>query len=537
MKTLQSVILVLCVGISYSHICLISPRQRGTMDISMPGSPTCTRHAEPCGGQAIETPKVAYLAGETAFFKWQQNLNHYESGYPGYMDIGVATTENSTEFTTLAVVTDKYVHRQDYQQNFTAIIKIPSIMCEHCVIRMRYNAHKPGETTFLQCADVKISLGSKSDNDLIFSPVHEESSSDRQKLLPLKRALRLRKYHQNLKSGESVADGAMKLYGIAYNPFEPGRSHYISIDTMTGQTEMVNEFKFGIDSPVSGSSQSEMFLLDEVLSIDYGRNTTNFLVHESGSRDDVAKQLYVVGTYNGSLVEYSDLFQFSGGAINALSWYTYGTSAAFRIQPAEKANSWYFEVGMIVDGAYKMGARIPDPEGLYVNFQWFETDVNNYHRTYALMGNENAPDELNSRIYIFDLYDSDFSKFVKYTELDVSKYTFMSIHSYPGSDELYAFSPGLWFDEPHSWYLVAVDPMSGAVTKKCDIAPAGIFQRHYGGSVNQGFSNNDGYLYHVLRVEGSDADIIVKIQPGTCQMSFSEPTNLRHIHSLQMPAM
>jgi hypothetical protein len=60
---------------------------------------------------------------------------------------------------------------------------------------------------------------------------------------------------------------------------------------------------------------------------------------------------------------------------------------------------------MIVDGAYKMGARIPDPEGLYVNFQWFETDVNNYHRTYALMGNENAPDELNSRIYIFDLYD------------------------------------------------------------------------------------------------------------------------------------
>lgn len=213
-------------------------------------------------------------------------------------------------------------------------------MCEHCVIRMRYNAHKPGETTFLQCADVKVNLGSNSDKNLKFSPDHEESSVDRQKLLPLKRALRLREYHQGLQA-EDVADGAMKLYGIAYNPFEPGRSHYISIDTMSGQTEMVNTFKFGIDTPATVStSQSEMFLLDEVLSIDYGRNTTNFLVHDSGDRDDVAKQLYVVGTYNGSLVQYSDLFKFTGGAINALSWYTFGTSAAFRIQPAETASKF-----------------------------------------------------------------------------------------------------------------------------------------------------------------------------------------------------
>ncbi|XP_053397775.1 uncharacterized protein LOC123553031 isoform X2 [Mercenaria mercenaria] len=533
MKQLRTVIVFACLGMACCHICLITPRQRGTMDISMPGSPTCTRHAEPCGGQDIETPKVTYMAGESAFFKWQQNLNHYESGYPGYMDIGIARSENSTDFTTLAVVTDKYVHRQDYQQNFT--VKIPSIMCDHCVVRMRYNAHKPGETTFLQCADIKISLGSKSHDGLKFSQNHEESRADKQKLWPLNRALRLRKLHQKLQKDDDT-ENAMKLYGIAYNPFEPQRSHYISIDTMSGQTEMVNSFKFGIDAPGTGNN-TKMFLLDEVLSIDYGRNTTNFLVHETGSRDDVAKRLYVVGTYNGSLVQYTDLFQFSGGAINGLSWYTYGTSAAFRIQPAETANNWYFEVGMLVDGGYKMAARIPKPEGLYVNFQWFETDVNNYHRTYTLMGNENAPDELNARIYIFDIYDSIFSKFVKYTELDVSKYTFMSMHSYPGSDELYAFSPGLWFDDPHAWYLVAINPMSGEVTKKCDIAPPGIFQRYYGGTVNQGSTNHGGYLYHVLRVDGSDADLIVKIHPGTCQMTFSEPTNLRHIHSLQMPAM
>lgn len=534
METLQTVILFASLGVICCHVCLITPRQRGTMDISKPGSPDCTRHAEPCGGQPIETPKVTYKAGETAFFKWQQNLNHYESGYPGYLDVGIAPSENSTDFKTLAVVTDKYVHRQDYQENMTAVIKIPIMICDHCVIRMRYNAHKPGESTFLQCADIKITFGDKSDDNLKFIHDQEHSRTDSLKLRPLKRALRLRRTVSKLHRLDS--DDKMKLYGIAYNPFAPGRSHYISVDTMTGQTEMVNSFNFGIDSPASGN-RSKMFLLDEILSIDYGRNTTNLIVHVTEDRDEVAKRLYVIGTYNGSLVQYSDLFKFNGGAINGLSWYTFGASAAFRIQPAETQNSWYFEAGVIVDGAYKMAARIPEPENLYVNFQWFETDVNNYHRVYALMGNENAPDELNTRIYIFDIYDSIFSKFVKYTELDVSKYTFMAMHSYPGSDELYAFSPGLWFDDPHAWYLVSVNPMTGEVTKKCDIAPPGIFQRFYGGSVNQGSSNQAGYLYHVLRVEGSDADMVVKIHPGTCQMSFSEATNLRHIHSLQMPAM
>lgn len=206
------------------------------------------------------------------------------------------------------------------------------MICDHCVIRMRYNAHKPGETTFLQCADVSIHLGADSKDNLRFIPNQEQSRIDKQKLRPLKRALRLRKTHQKLNSLDST--GNMKLYGIAYNPFEPGRSHYISIDTMTGQTEMVNSFKFGIDSPAEGS-QSNMFLLDEVLSIDYGRNTTNLIVHVTGDRDEVAKRLYVIGTYNGSLVQYADLFQYSGAAINGLSWYTYGSSAAFRIQPAE----------------------------------------------------------------------------------------------------------------------------------------------------------------------------------------------------------
>lgn len=62
---------------------------------------------------------------------------------------------------------------------------------------------------------------------------------------------------------------------------------------------------------------------------------------------------------------------------------------------------------------------------------------------------------------------------------------------------------------------------------------SGIFERYYGGSVNQGNNNQDGYLYHALRIQGSGANMIVAVNPSTCQVKFSDIVNLRHIHSLQ----
>lgn len=208
---------------------------------------------------------------------------------------------------------------------------MPIMICDHCVIRARYKANKPGETTFLQCADIKVTLGSKTDETFKFTPVEAHSVADEHKYQPLKRALQLQKSCQRAHKHDS-SDGTMKLYGIAYSEFQPQRSHYMSVDTVTGQIEVVNSFDFGIDTPVN---KSKMFVVDEVISVDYGKNTTNLIVQTTGIRDDVAKRLYVVGTYNGSLVRYGDIFQFSGGAINALSWYTYGSSAVFRIQPAK----------------------------------------------------------------------------------------------------------------------------------------------------------------------------------------------------------
>ncbi|WAR08253.1 hypothetical protein MAR_018211, partial [Mya arenaria] len=438
---------------------------------SYSGSPTCTRHKLPCGGQPIETPKVMYAPGQTVFFQWQQNYNHYE---PGYMDIGIAPNENSTEFTTLTVVTDKYVHSQDYQENYTAIINIPDMECEHCVIRARYNAHKPGETPFLQCADIQISKMAKNTKTLKLS----RSRYDQRKLLPLKRALKLKKFYDSKYKTEKESSGTT-LYGFAYNPFEPHRSHYVSVDTVSGKLEMLQSYAFGLDDPSGG--RDAKFIADEVIAINNWRNTSTVLMHPTGTREIAASVPYTIGSLNGSLVEYGGLFDFDGNAVNGLSWYTDGSSAAFRILPSDKEGSFILEAGILSSSNYQKRASVP--EGLYVNYQWLETNMDDYKKVHALLGNENAADELNARIYNFDLFKGD----------------------------------------------------SGKVTKACDIAPKGIFQRFYGGSIFQGDKNPDRFLYHVLRVMDSEADFVVAVNPKTCEVRFSEVTNLRHLHSLQRP--
>ena len=216
--------------------------------------------------------------------------------------------------------------------------------CDHCVIRARYNAHKPGEQIFYQCTDVKIyHVMPSSSNALKF----KAQIPFGKKHLPLHKMKALRRFTSG-KHSKRFADVDTVLYGFAFNPFEQDRSHYIQIDPTTGVTSILNSFDMGIDSSTyrnmsrhraSNFNMDERvghFFVDEIVSIDYGRNTSNFLVHTTPSRDDAPQRLMILGTMNGSMVEHADIFQFSGGAINGMSWYTFGTSVAFRLQPAQK---------------------------------------------------------------------------------------------------------------------------------------------------------------------------------------------------------
>ncbi|KAH3842662.1 hypothetical protein DPMN_116166 [Dreissena polymorpha] len=87
---------------------------------------------------------------------------------------------------------------------------------DHCVIRGRYDAHTPGEDPFLQCADIKLTKRAKKIDTLKY--LSAESKTDKQKLVPLKRGLKLKKYYEQKYKSNLKMEGT-NLYGFAYNPF------------------------------------------------------------------------------------------------------------------------------------------------------------------------------------------------------------------------------------------------------------------------------------------------------------------------------
>lgn len=64
------------------------------------------------------------------------------------------------------------------------------------------------------------------------------------------------------------------------------------------------------------------------------------------------------------------------------------------------------------------------------------------------------------------------------------------------------------------------------------ISFSGYFSLYYGGIVFNGIDEETNTLYHVFRLIDTNADVIVGININTYKMTFSEITNLRHLHNL-----
>ncbi|XP_060084721.1 uncharacterized protein LOC132563984 [Ylistrum balloti] len=517
----------------HSHLCLISPHQRGDMDITLSGSHTCFRHGAPCGGMTAETPRgQPFIAGQQMFIKWQQNFNHYEVGYPGFMDISIAPL-GSENFTTLTFVPDKYVFAQDHQQNYTAVIRIPDTPCDHCVIRARYQSHKPGETIFYQCADVKV----------IKLPVPIKKAYLSVPMDPNFRTLRMASQLQMNYPMNEYTDAPFYLQGLAYNEFEPERLDFVNISVELGFVQPLNQFNIGVDLTRTRerfATQPLEFIMDGITALNPAESEMLTMYHKGGAMDDVASDVMVLYTNNGKLELTTSLHGFDGVPISALEYVKPRTYVSFGIQEDNtKAGTFHFVMGQIiyVPGTglvYKQIYRSLDTENLFVNFQWASMDPTS-GQLFVLMGNENAPDTLDARIYVYNFFNQ---SFVKMVPVEKSAFTFMSIHVgrlSPQEPLLYTVAPqGSYSEKRPTWSLIQIDPMSGKVTELFQIAPPGLFERYYGGSIFNGFDKTNGVLYHVLRVADSVADVIVGADVKTKTASFSKLTNLRHIHNLSL---
>ena len=60
---------------------------------------------------------------------------------------------------------------------------------------------------------------------------------------------------------------------------------------------------------------------------------------------------------------------------------------------------------------------------------------------------------------------------------------------------------------------------------------AGTFEQYYGGTVIN-LDQQNGIMYHVLRVADNEVDVIVGIDVVTGQTVFSKLTDVRHLHNL-----
>ena len=161
--------LLFLVGAAVAHMCVMEPRQRGTMDISSWANPSCFRRV-PCDGDAPAGPVTTVPAGPGFAVRLQQNANHFSLLAVGFIDVAISAqpSRDPDAWTTLATVQDYPAHDQVTQTNFTIVVSIPDDIGDTAVMRFRYvslnqDEIDPANNTqaiFWQCADIKISSSS-----------------------------------------------------------------------------------------------------------------------------------------------------------------------------------------------------------------------------------------------------------------------------------------------------------------------------------------------------------------------------------------
>ncbi|XP_072016886.1 uncharacterized protein [Amphiura filiformis] len=512
------------VTLSSGHICIIHPHQRGDMDISQPGSPTCAKHQGPCGGMPPETPKVDFVGGSTVFIRFQQNVNHYDIGFPGYMDISIATSDDEKAvFNTQITIGDRYEFAQAHQQNYSVPINIPHIQCDRCVLRLRYITHKPGNAYFYQCADIRIN--NSTEPKISLSKGRQDKGGPKIKMASELHYLNKR----NVGNFSSTA----RLLGFAWNP-ERGGSSLTSIDPFTGLKygegglyfSMGSGYQYGTPTP---DAQSVPYVMDRIACFSREIPYSFMMEHHNGGLDSPPNKIIWIDLYAMEIANEYEVQIPDYVPVSSLDLLQSTTFLAFQMEddPANPGNFTFKFATLTYMGVYQVLYKADKPETLYINFLWAVVDLTK-QLYYVLIGNENSPFVLKSRIYTFDISKKNVTHM---TELDVSEYTISAIQVYEKTGQLFAMSPGLYGRPYSAWSLVEVNPNNGTINKVFDIVPEGTFEQYYGGTVIN-LDQKNGILYYVLRVADNDADVIVSIDVEQGHTAFSNLTNLRNLHNL-----
>eukprot|EP01132_Coremiostelium_polycephalum_P008343 gene8343-10248_t len=147
--------IVLLIGISRAHICLISPPQRGGFSISEPGDNSCFNIQLPCGKTTQGAPALTVKGLSTIDVTFQQNYNHWWGPAPGAMYVEISY--DGTNFVQLSNPIDDFIgYDMVTQTNFTVPVTIPS-KPGNGILRASYVSNNPIEPPiFVACSDILI---------------------------------------------------------------------------------------------------------------------------------------------------------------------------------------------------------------------------------------------------------------------------------------------------------------------------------------------------------------------------------------------
>eukprot|EP01130_Rhizamoeba_saxonica_P008966 TRINITY_DN3634_c0_g1_i1.p1 TRINITY_DN3634_c0_g1~~TRINITY_DN3634_c0_g1_i1.p1 ORF type:complete len:157 (-),score=32.21 TRINITY_DN3634_c0_g1_i1:36-506(-) len=148
---------ILCIAvIANAHMCLVSPHQRGKVDIDIntPGSNDCVLTSGPCG-DARPSRTVGTFSG-TMTVAFQKNLDHWYKNAPGNFTVAIADSPTGN-FTPLKVLPDT---DSDSLTFYFEKILLPNKNIDHAVLQVVYYTNNPGApAAFYQCADISVSAG------------------------------------------------------------------------------------------------------------------------------------------------------------------------------------------------------------------------------------------------------------------------------------------------------------------------------------------------------------------------------------------
>jgi len=460
------------ISVSYCHVCMMNPPQRGGYNISGGGSDSCFKPFSPCGKQPQGQPVLVAIAGSSYNVLIQQNLNHYNPGNPGFIEISFAPNPNPQEkdFVVLKRIRDYWPHNQAQQTNFTIPVQFPFVDCDACVLRVRYHPNKPTEPIFHQCSDISLVSNTNSFN------------------FPRTFAWRSNEWDTKSDLVELDATGILRPTSFS--------------------SELHNAKKNNSIYVVNGLVANVQDLL-------------LFVAGEKGDDVDPPSMVYAYNITSDTYGLFSEINPISNGSFwcGLVSDSVSGETFLIQLVPLAGGVKWYFALFQLEsDGTLGPLIGQTSPTDTFVNFLWAEVDYSR-ELLYILAGDENSAWAWNAMIYTFDLSMMSTSGIV----IDNSAYTISSIHVEPVSGTIYAISPGL-YGQNNGFSIVTVDPKSGAVNEVSNALGTNKFS-NWGGSIyGRSIQSATPTIYYAHRfwsiMDGSESIGVLISQTGNTNFQY-----------------